>query len=227
MAEPLSLEEILSKIEVGTRQLKIQYDMFFSGVIPRQPYETRKELEILIKTLGSTPMQRFADRYRFNSLATRYQSLAELWSKMLRAKEEGRLRPGIPGFVDSAGRSSAARAAASPPGAPPPAPPAVPPAAGRGRGAGGSVFFTTSFRNPAVDETAVRAFYEKYLEAGKKGGVEAADRLSYNHFASQIAAKTQAIKKKSGCDAVTYSIVIKDKGISLKAAPKKVEGEET
>jgi hypothetical protein len=168
-------------------------------------------------------MQRFADRYRFNSLATRYQSLAELWSKMLRAKEEGRLRPGVPGFVASAGRSSAARAAASPPGAPPTAPPA----AGGERGAGGSVFFTSSFRNPTADETTVRAFYEKYLEAGRKGGVEAADRLSYNHFASQIAAKTQAIKKKSGCDAVTYSIVIKDKGISLKAAPKKVEGEET
>src|SRR5262245_44481376 len=110
MADPNPLEEALGRIEVGIRQLKIQYDMFFSGAAPRQPFEVRKELETPFKTLGDTPMQRFADRYRYNSLASKYQSMAELWAKMIRAKEEGRLRPGIPGFVDPVRRPEAAAA---------------------------------------------------------------------------------------------------------------------
>jgi len=99
MPELNPIEEDLNKIEVGIRHLKVQYDMYFSGAMPRQPLETRKELELLLKTINNTPMQRFADRYRYNSLVSKYQTMVELWAKMIRAKEEGRLRPGIPGFV--------------------------------------------------------------------------------------------------------------------------------
>ena len=72
------IEEGLGKIETGIRQLKLQYDMYFSGVLPRQPYELRKDLEITIKTMGNMAMQRFADRYRYNSLASRYWAHGEL-----------------------------------------------------------------------------------------------------------------------------------------------------
>jgi len=190
MPDPNPLEEALNHIEVGIRQLKIQYDMYFSGAMPRQPYETRKELEITIKTIGDMRMQRFADRYRFNSLATKYQSMVELWNKMLRAKEEGRLRPGIPGFVEPVRRQQAAAAS--------------------GSNGGGPESFT--FRSPKTETSELRMFYDKYCEASRTS-------VPYEKFLGQILAKTEAIKKKSGCESVTYSIEVKPGGVKLKARP--------
>src|SRR5882724_1281267 len=97
MQETLSpIEEDLNRLEVAIRQVKQQYDIFFAGAAPRQPFETKKEVDLLIKRLGNTPMQRFSDRYRYNSLAGKYQTYCELWAKNVRMKEEG-LRPGARG----------------------------------------------------------------------------------------------------------------------------------
>jgi len=41
---PTPLEEELDDLEVKLRQLKQQYDIFFSGAAPRQPFENRKEV---------------------------------------------------------------------------------------------------------------------------------------------------------------------------------------
>lgn len=206
-------EEALNRIEVGIRQLKVQYDMFFSGAMPRQPFETRKELEIQIKTLGDTRMQRFADRYRYNSLAAKYQSMTELWSKMIRAKEEGRLRPGIPGFVEpvrrvaeQVGAVAAAEAGASGAGSVPGGNGSLNPDASTG--------FT--FSDPAAEDSSARLFYDRYVEARRKRGK---GRVSYDRFLEQIALKTQAIRQKARCDRVTYTIEVKEDGVSLKARP--------
>ncbi len=193
MNDPNPIEEALNHIEVGIRQLKIQYDMFFAGAMPRQPFEVRKDLETLIKTVGDMRMQRFADRYRFNSLATKYQTMVELWNKMLRAKEEGRLRPGIPGFVEPIRRQQQA-------------------AAGNGNGSSPQGPESFTFRSPETEGDSLKLFYDRYVEASRKS-------VSYGKFLSQILAKTEAIKKKSGCESVTYSIEVKGKGVSLKARP--------
>jgi len=205
MYQPSQIEEALSHIEIGIRQLKIQYDMFFSGAMPRQPFESRRELEKLIKTVGDTRMQRFADRYRFNGLASKYQTMVELWNKMLRAKEEGRLRPGIPGFVDPVRRVAQAAAAT------------------QGRSAAVSRFEVSGADS---ERESLKMFYDKYLEAsrGNGNGAGGERRISFERFSKQIKAKTEAIKKKAGCDSVSYSLEIKDGGVALKAKPSKSGG---
>lgn len=211
MPDPNPIEEGLGKIETGIRQLKLQYDMYFSGVLPRQPYELRKDLEIQIKTMGNMAMQRFADRYRYNSLASRYQTMAELWAKMMRAKEEGRLRPGIPGFVDPV-RRQAQPAAGGQAGAPAGAP--------AGREGRPSVFQVSATRPPAEDDS-LRMFYDKFVEASRRSGSSEAGHVSYRSFLKQIEARTKAMKEKAGCETVSYSIVEKDGGVTLKATPVK------
>ena len=210
MPDPNPLEENLNKIETAIRQLKLQYDMFFAGMAPRQPFEVRKELELSLKTMGNQPMQRFADRYRYNALASKYQTMVELWNKMIRAKEEGRLRPGIPGFVEPVRRTPAA--AAPPAGQRAPARPAS-------KAAGGPEFYKSKFSDPAAEDASFRVFYDRYIEANRSTGRQGAKEVSYKSFLKQISAKTQAIKSKAGCDAVTYSIVVKDGGVSVKAVP--------
>lgn len=77
------------RLEKSIRQLKTQYDMFFAGSIPKQPFELRAEVERLIRRHASTSSRNYASRFHFNSLVSRFNSLSELWTKSLRALEEG------------------------------------------------------------------------------------------------------------------------------------------
>ena len=103
MQDPLSaeLDADIVRLESGIRQLKIQYDMFFAGSIPKQPHELRAEIERTIKRYANAPIRKFASRFHFNSLVSRFNSLSELWAKTLRSLEEGD-RP-APAVADRAG----------------------------------------------------------------------------------------------------------------------------
>lgn len=97
------LDADIVRLEASLRQLKIQYDMFFAGSIPKQPHELRGEIERLIKRYANAPIRKYASRFHFNSLVSRFNSLSELWAKTLRSCEEGE-RP-APAVADRAGSS--------------------------------------------------------------------------------------------------------------------------
>jgi len=86
---PNDTEAELRKLEVGIRQLKVQYDMFFAGALKREPIELRAEIDRAIKRHTNAPNQKFAQRFLLNSLVSRYNSLSELWAKTVRSREEG------------------------------------------------------------------------------------------------------------------------------------------
>ena len=79
----------LDRLQVGIRQLKVQYDMFFAGSLPRQPLELRSELERIIKRLSGHPIRKYSQRFHLNSLVSRFNAMSELWGKTLRSLEEG------------------------------------------------------------------------------------------------------------------------------------------
>lgn len=79
----------LDRLQIGLRQLKVQYDMFFAGSVPRQPVELRAELERLVKRLSSHPIRKYSQRFHLASLVSRFNAMSELWSKTLRSLEEG------------------------------------------------------------------------------------------------------------------------------------------
>ncbi len=196
------IDDGLDKIEVGIRQLKVQYEMFFSGHLPRQPFEARKDIERIIDTLRRTPFQRFADRFRFNTLTSKYQTMCELWGKMLRAREEGRLRPGLPapgglrrtGFNPPA---SSAAAAAGQDGPPP-----------------------DSFilADPRKEERLCRMFYDRFLQASKETS-SGGRTIPFEKFRAQIEEKTATVRRKAGCEAVTYDIEVRADKVVVKARP--------
>lgn len=95
------LEADIVRLESGIRQLKIQYDMFFAGSVPKQPHELRSEIERLIKRYANAPIRKYSARFHFNSLVSRFNSLSELWAKTIRTLEEGD-RP-APAVADRAG----------------------------------------------------------------------------------------------------------------------------
>src|SRR5580704_18656757 len=67
--------------------------MFFSGRLPKPPWETRSRVEALVKQYDRAHIQNFGHRFRFTTLQARFATLADLWDRGLRAREEGRPGP--------------------------------------------------------------------------------------------------------------------------------------
>lgn len=84
-----SIEADIARLEAGIRQLKIQYDMFFAGALPREPFELRNELDHLVRRASNLSIRKYAHRFHLNSLIARYNAMSELWGKTMRAREEG------------------------------------------------------------------------------------------------------------------------------------------
>lgn len=96
------LEADIARLEIGLKQLKVQYDMFFAGSVPRPPLELRAEIERLIKRYTNAPVRKYSARFHFNALVSRFNTMSELWAKTIRSLEEGE-RP-APAVADRAGR---------------------------------------------------------------------------------------------------------------------------
>ncbi len=87
------VERDMQKLETGLKNLEAQYNMFFSGRLPKPPWETRGAVEALVKRYDRGYIQNYGDRFRFETLQARWQTLIDLWDKGLRAREEGRPGP--------------------------------------------------------------------------------------------------------------------------------------
>src|SRR5688500_8827439 len=93
MAELTEVQKELLTLTAGLKQLEMEYNMFFSGRLPRPPWETRKRVTAVVKKLDRTYIQSAADRFQFGTLQGRFQTFADLWDRGLRAREEGRAGP--------------------------------------------------------------------------------------------------------------------------------------
>ena len=83
-------EEQLARLEEDIRRLKIEFDIYFNGASKRPPYDTRNRVETIIKRLGDDRTLSFAQRFQYNSLASRYTAFRDLWRRTLQGREEGR-----------------------------------------------------------------------------------------------------------------------------------------
>jgi hypothetical protein len=85
-----SADEQLTRLEDDIRRLRIEFDIFFNGGSKRPPYDTKGRVETLLKRLGDDRALTFAQRYRYNSLAARYNAFRDLWRRTMQGREEGR-----------------------------------------------------------------------------------------------------------------------------------------
>lgn len=85
-----TVEEQLSRLEEDIRRLKIEFDVYFNGASKRPPYDTKNRVETIIKRMLDDRTLTFAQRYHYNSLASRYNAFRELWRRTMQGREEGR-----------------------------------------------------------------------------------------------------------------------------------------
>src|ERR671930_1941634 len=88
-----TIDKDLQRLETELKQLEAEYNMFFSGRLPRPPWETRSRVEALVKQYDRTYIANYGDRFRFTTLQSRYAAFIDLWDRGMRAREEGRPGP--------------------------------------------------------------------------------------------------------------------------------------
>jgi hypothetical protein len=90
---PTETERDLTRLEADLKRLEAEYNMFFSGRLPKPPWETRSRVEALVKRYDRAFIQNTGDRFRFSTLQSRFAAFIDLWDRGMRAREEGRPGP--------------------------------------------------------------------------------------------------------------------------------------
>ena len=184
-------DEQLTRLEDDIRRLRIEFDIFFNGGTKRPPYDTKGRVETLLKRLGDDRTLNYAQRYRYNSLAARYNAFRDLWRRTMQGREEGR------------DPVSAARAGLK---------------KGKITKESESVSFVCLDAHREVD--VVKNLFNSLVEAKRRCGQPAED-LSFPKFHRLVASKADGIKQQLGCDRVRFSVAVENGQVSFKARAEK------
>ena len=160
------IDRELQVLEAELKRLEAEYNMYFAGRLPRPPWETRKQVEGIVKRLDRAHISNYGDRFRFTTLQSRFTKFVDLWDRGLRAKEEGRSGP----FVQA--RPAEARR----------------PAKGKDR-----VLGTTSFSDPLREIDKLRDLYDTLADARREAGQ---DNIPFHKFAELIRTQVTQLKQK-------------------------------
>ena len=199
----MGLEEDLVLLEHSIKQLQIEWEKFFGGVERKPPHDLKGRVEILIRKYAYGEMRNNTDRFRYQTLTARYNTFAELWAKRLRAMEEGRSVAHAPKGMISVPL--------------PPPEPLVPrrPLAPASSAPPGEV----RIRRPDEEPEAVRALFDRYVEARRETGEGGAVR--FENFEKIISQQASRILGEKGGQAVDFRLETKDGKVTLKARPVK------
>jgi len=150
------------------KRLESEYNMYFAGRLPRPPWETRTRVDALIKQLDRQHLTNYAERFRFNTLQTRYAKFIDLWDRGLRAREEGRRGP----FAQP-------KAAATP------------------QRVNDRVVFVTTIADPLRDMEKVQEMYERLTQARQESQQNSAP-VPFHKFVDMVRKQLGTLKEKGG-----------------------------
>ena len=214
----MALEEELKALDFEIRRLKVQYDLYFQGAVPRPPTDQHGSLSRAMRKLQGVELRNLSERFMYNNIVNKFNTFQELWNKMMRMKEEGaRVHP------LAARAAKRAAGAANGGSASPPTPARAPAAPGPTPKAAPAASPSGSFRIPSKgqDEASVRRLYETFVAARRDAGDSRP--LAFETFSREISRQTAAMQSKGLCEAVEFKIYSRDNKVTLKVkavAPK-------
>ncbi|HEY6320085.1 MAG TPA: MXAN_5187 C-terminal domain-containing protein [Thermoanaerobaculia bacterium] len=201
-----TVSESIDHLAGEIRQLRVDFERFFSGALLIPPDELRRRVQARLRQLRSLSSMSAVDRFRLGDLEARHNSYDELFTRRLRDREEGRLRAGQP---------------PTPLTPPPPRPsspgghgPSDPGALGAPGDPGTGIVIGAD-----PDPRAVAALYEQVTAAGAPGGGAAGPRFDLASFGSYLQRQAAAIRAKTGCAEVQFRLAAEDGKLRLKARP--------
>ncbi len=181
MAEQSDVQKDLQMLTEGLKRLEAEYNGFFSGRERRPPFETRARVEALIKKLDRGVLETSGDRFRFQTIQTRFQTFVDLWDRGQRAREEGRPGP----FSHQAPKETAKKKPQTPES---------------------KVLHVTAFRDPLREMDKLHSLYDTLMDARRKSGD---DVVPFHRFAALV--KDQVSKlRDAGSPEVAFRVAMKD-----------------
>ena len=165
MAAPSSIDTDLLRLEAELKQLEAEYNMFFSGRLPRPPWETRGRVEAVVKRYDRAAIQNTGERFRFHTLQARFAAFVDLWDRGLRAREEGRPGP----FAHK--RT---------------------PAAAEPTGRQDRILYVASFQDPVREIDKLTDLYESVAEARREVGEE---QVPFHKFAELVKMQVKKLRQ--------------------------------
>ena len=180
----------LNTLSGELKKLETEYNQFFSGRLPRPPWETRTRVESLIKKWDRESFEASAiDKFKFQTLQARYATFADLWDRGLRAREEGRPGP----------FNWATPAPAQPPK---PGDPPIP-----------QVVHVTAIGDPMKDIEKVRELYESLMDARREAGEQT---VAFHKFVGLVKDQVRTLQQK-GSPEVAFRVAVQDGKVSFTA----------
>lgn len=177
------------------KQLKFEYNLYFTGSRPREPVLLRGEVQKLVTRYSNTGIANTALRFKFNTIAARYFALRRQWDAILKQIEEGTYK--LHAFKADLRERERGVPAASPKGA----------AAGSAPGHGASA-------------RGGRDLFDAYAQAQRECG-EDPKGLTRAQLDQLLDRQRAAIQQRFGCDEVRFRVVVEDGKAKLKATPVK------
>jgi hypothetical protein len=153
---PSETERDMQRLEAELKRLEAEYNMFFAGRLPRPPWETRSRVAALVKQYDRAHIRNTGDRFRFETLQSRFAAFVELWDRGLRSRDEGG------------------------PGAKAPASERVPASE---KQTTSQVLRVASFRDPVREMDKLQELYNSVAEARRQVGEE---QVPFHRFAELV-----------------------------------------
>lgn len=210
----LTVDEELSHLDDILRRLKVEYDVFFGGGVPKPPLDLDWRVQSLIKKFSDTQKLNFSQRYKYNSIAERYARFSDLWRQKLRIKEEGYRRPedamlAIQGLRTEQERQAARalRASKTPPLDP-------------------EENFALECSDIDREIDNVRLLFD-FLVALRRRLGEPELKGSFEGFLMFMKMKTDQIRREFNCERVEYRIELREGRVRLSGRPKTVQSPAT
>ena len=196
-AKGSQFDQEMVQLEAEIRRLEAEYNMFFAGRLPRLPWETRARVDALVKRYDRMNIRNTAERFRFETLQTRYSAFCDLWERALKAKEEGRplsgRRPGAGGGGGETAKSPAEKR--------------------REEAERAAVLHEAKFKDPMQERERLNELYERLAEARQEAGEQ---QIPFHRFAEVV--KAQMNKLGGGGDSgVNFRVTKKDGKVTLTA----------
>ena len=195
MPEPSDIQRDLEILTGELHRLEVEYNMFFTGRLPRPPWETRRRVETIIRRWDRGHIETGVDRFRFSTLQARYATFADLWDREMRAREEGRAGP----FSRRA---------------PPAAEALLPERAAPKRS-------SFSFSDPLQEMDKLESLYEKVMDARREAG---GNTGPFHKFVNLVKGQVKKLRG-SGHASVTFQVTEEHGQVSLTARGSKKAGE--
>lgn len=203
-----SIERELQELERAMVALRVEYERFLVGDQKLAPLQSRRKVEAWLRKLGNQEIDRTAERFRLQSIQSRFNAMSEVWEKRQQARDEGRISLGAPP------RSGGLR------------PPASGPQAAAGTPSGEQASDPNAQASASVEAKRRVDFsplFDRYCTARQALG-EDISKLRYERFEELVKKQAEEIRRRTGARRLVFEVQTVEGKVRLVGRPAPTKG---